>query len=97
MGVSLNEKTTIPLWGLVIAIPTLCAGILAFGFTSWQTMANAKTTERIETQFENRIAELERSSRSTDEKFLKMAGEIQVQLAEIKTTLKERGQRKGSQ
>lgn len=95
-GVSLNEKTTIPLWGLVIAVPTLCAGILAFGFTSWQTMANAKTTERIETQFENRIAELEKSNRSMDEKFLKLVSEVQIQLAEIKTTLKEREQRKGN-
>lgn len=90
MAVALNEKTTIPLWGLVVAIPTLCGAVLAFGFTSWQGFANARAVEKIEARLEKK----DDKDEEQDKQILTLTGNVNSSLIEIKTTLRERKEKR---
>lgn len=76
----LDERTTIPVWAVLVAIPTVSVALISFGVTAWQTQANAKAVEKLEVSDANRSKE-----------FNEILIQIKEDLAVIKTTLKERG------
>lgn len=82
----LNEKTTIPLWGVLMAVPVFCAGVLAFGLTTWQTYANSETLDR----YRGELEKLQTSDKEQDKKFIELAGDMRADIAVIKTILEER-------
>lgn len=86
---AINERTTIPLWGILVAIPVLVSAILAFGFTAWETHSNAIAVEKLESAQDK----LQESDRKQDRELLEVLAKIDQRLAIIETTLKERGKK----
>lgn len=89
VGATLNNKTTIPLWGILIAIPTMVTAILAFGFTAWETHSNTRAITKLEVAQEK----LQDSDRKQDRELLEVLAKIDGRLAIIETTLIERGKK----
>lgn len=86
---ALNDKTTIPLWGILVAIPAMVTAVLAFGVTAWETRSNTNAIVRLEQQQEK----LQDSDRKQDRELLQVLAKIDGRLAIIETTLTERGKK----
>lgn len=78
----LDEKTTIPIWAVLVAVPTLSIALLTFGVTAWQTQANAKAIDKLTT-----------SDEKQNDEFKALLIEIKEDLATIKAILSERGKK----
>ena len=79
----LNEQTTIPLWSIIVAVPTVVGAIFWISFVAYKTNTNAENILDLKlTQ-----AEMQKNQLELKDTTLKLMFDIKTDLAVIKSKL----------
>ena len=79
----LNEQTTIPLWSILVAVPSIVGAIFWFIFVAYKTNTNAEVIQDLKvTQ-----AEMQKNQLELKDTTLRLMFDIKTDLAVIKSKL----------
>lgn len=79
----LNEQTTIPLWSILVAVPSIVGAIFWISFVAYKTNTNAEVIQDLKvTQ-----AEMQKNQLELKDTTLRLMFDIKTDLAVIKSKL----------
>ena len=79
----LNEQTTIPLWSIIVAVPSIVGAIFWISFVAYKTNTNAEVIQELRvTQ-----AEMQKNQLELKDTTLRLMFDIKTDLAVIKSKL----------